>query len=505
MNSGTPRISHGQKSTAFVWFVRVLIVLGIFGIFPLIIASFYNHPSADDFSYSVLTHVAAQTGSPFEVVKAAFLTTMSFMESWQGLYSSAFVLALQPAIFGEDWYFLTCPLLLLVTSGGFLLFFRSASKYILGSDSRAWIAVALLSWFFFVQTMPSPSQGLYWYNGAMNYLFFWSLGLVTVGLMIGFCATKGPRSCAALFIATLLAFIVAGGNHVSSFACILALALIALVCIVRQRRFAALLPFVVCVIGFVIVMTAPGTAIRAEALADVGVERSVIWTLVRAPYATLSYLDEWINLSLLCLFGALTPFLYRLVKTSRSGKRLFSLRNAMLVGVGSLMFLAAILCVPLYSLHGLGEGRLTDIVYATFVILCTSFFFMLFAVFVQKLDGLVSFGFLSVKGAVSVAVFSLLFAMTFILPSTGARAIGDLLNGSMAAYDAQLDARQVPYLDSAVDNVVVPALDENPSLIFFDDITGDPSDWRNTSTAAYYDKDSVMLELPNSEEASSQE
>lgn len=488
-------VCRNRRSPAFAKLKRMLLVLGVLGISSLVVAGFYSHPSADDFSYSALTHVAAQSGNIFSVFQAAVSTTLSFMESWQGLYSSAFVLSLQPSIFSESLYALTCPLLLLVSLASFMVFFRSVSFHILASRSRAWVGVACVTWFFFVQTMPSPIQGLYWYNGAMNYLLFWALGLVTISLMIGYYASENRTigSWVRLVCATVLAFLVAGGNHVSSFGCILTLLLIAGVCVWKKRRFEALLPLIVCIVGFAIVMTAPGTAIRTEALSAIGVERSIPWTLVKAPYSVLVYLNEWIGLSFACFLGATAPFAYRMLRSARIDSRIFSIRNTVLVGGASFLFLTAVLCVPLYSLHGLGEGRLTDIVYASFVVLSAVTFCMLLATIMRTVDAK-HLQFLSVQSTGAAVGFALLFAFIFVLPSTWTDATLGIMTGAMAEYDAQLDARQELYRDESARNVVVPALTTKPSLIYFDDITNDPTDWRNVSVAAFYGKESIVLE-----------
>ena len=70
------------------------------GILPLIAIAPFDHPSADDFNYSVLTrHVWVETGSLSQVLKAAAETTVYYFNEWQGLYVSPFLQALQLAVF----------------------------------------------------------------------------------------------------------------------------------------------------------------------------------------------------------------------------------------------------------------------------------------------------------------------------------------------------------------------------------------------------------------------
>lgn len=496
--SGSRQRNHVPKPSLAA--IVLLAALAVASLLPLLAAAAFDHPSADDFSYSYATHLAAQSGSLADVLQAAVDTSARYMQTWQGLYSSAFVLALNPAIFGEGWYAVTCPLLLAVSAAAFLLFMRALCRSILGSSSKAWIGAALVSWLFFVQTMPSPVQGLYWYNGAMNYLFFWSLGLAVLAIMTTFYASSGAKALCLALLATVLAFVVAGGNHVSSFACIMGLAFIAIVDFIKHRRVLAFVPLAACVAGFAIVMTAPGTAVRAARLAaEAGVHNSIPWTLAMAPITLLSCLKEWVNLQYLCFLALLTPLFYRVCQTGVANVGLLTLRNAGLLALASCCFLLGMLCVPLYSMQSMGEPRITDIVYATFVVLSAFVAFVFFGALHQadaiprRLERALS---LRTKGSSAAAV--LVLAVMLLAPSTFMQAVDQLRTGELQDYDSQLNARVLAYQDPATTEVEVPELTAKPALVYFDDITDDPSDWRNVDLAAYYNKQSVkLIPLPN--------
>ena len=69
----------------------------------------FARPSADDYIYAAHTHaVVQQYGFDLpRLLKAAWDTNVYYFENWQGLYISGFLLAWQPAIFGNCWYGLT--------------------------------------------------------------------------------------------------------------------------------------------------------------------------------------------------------------------------------------------------------------------------------------------------------------------------------------------------------------------------------------------------------------
>ena len=84
----------------FLWCVLILTAASII---PLLMISFYNHPSADDFAYAVETHMVwKSTRNIFLVLRQAVATSVKYWNRWQGLYTSAFLLALEPGIFGEQ-------------------------------------------------------------------------------------------------------------------------------------------------------------------------------------------------------------------------------------------------------------------------------------------------------------------------------------------------------------------------------------------------------------------
>ena len=82
---------------------------------PVLYISRYNLPSVDDYAYSMwVREVLVQGGSFFDAVAEAFDTTMYFMNRWQGLYVSGFLLALQPAVFGLEYAWIGPVMLILL-------------------------------------------------------------------------------------------------------------------------------------------------------------------------------------------------------------------------------------------------------------------------------------------------------------------------------------------------------------------------------------------------------
>ena len=130
-NTGLWQDAAAQKR----WLRRFFLLAAVL-LLPAVILAFYARPSADDYVYAARTHaVVQQYGLDLpRLLAAAWDTNVYYFHNWQGLYVSGFVLALQPAIFGNAWYGLTllCVLapLLACLYGAARLTVRALAPYV---------------------------------------------------------------------------------------------------------------------------------------------------------------------------------------------------------------------------------------------------------------------------------------------------------------------------------------------------------------------------------------
>ena len=66
----------------------------------------------------------------------------------------------------------------------------------------------------------------------------------------------------------------------------------------------------------------------------------------------------------------------------------------------------------------------------------------------------------------------------------------DLLNGSAKVYGQALKERAELY-NSGEKDIIVEALETEPKLLYFSDITDDTEDWQNRGLSRYYGLNSV--------------
>lgn len=220
---------------------RLFIVLILVLLLPAALVGLFARPMADDFGYAGITHaVFAEYGFDLpRLLGAALQTTVEYFNSWQGLYVSGFVLALQPGLFGNAWYGLT--FFCVVVPLFFCLYF--AARLILrrlapGMPMLA-LPLALLFLFSFVQGMPNPVEGLYWFNGAVNYQLFFAVAVLNAGftLALALPGASTPRSRFGLIIGGVLAGLFIGGGHQVVGLLNILILFMALVLCARRRRF----------------------------------------------------------------------------------------------------------------------------------------------------------------------------------------------------------------------------------------------------------------------------
>ncbi len=504
-----------------IGFALLLVCLMI----PVFVVAIYNRPVADDYNYSMKVYQEIQENgvSLGGVLSSAMEMNWDFYNGWQGLYVSAFLLALQPGVFGEAFYGATTFLLVALIFGTFYLTSKWLLKELVTSAKYSAPLLALFLTFVVVQDMPSPLEGLYWYNGAVNYMPFCLMTFLNILLIckIHLCGSV-RRENVLLAVSVLLSFLISGGNHVTSFLNLLAmLGLGVLSCLVKKYK--VLLSFAAAAIGFYIMLIAPGTGRRTFDLAAEAGEFGVAESVALAMVQSVGMSIEWLNRGLFCLLLLLTPLLWRIVKDNRFG---ISFRLPLLPIAGSLLVMGAMWCLPYYAGGNFGTGRLYNVVWLTFVMLTTLCYTYLLGWFHQHFAPQIALPEAKKWQMQSVRVCLFGIGMAGILltgnaypqletygmiPSTSIVACFDLATGRAQGYAAQTDARIALYTDPEVDEVLVEPLTYYPSLLVFSDLGETPDTWPSIAISAYYDKpisllpDETALETSEAEDVDADE
>ncbi len=489
-------------SDKFIFFL----LLGVFiiSVIPIFIIAFYNTPSADDFSYSVLTHKAwDKTGSILEVLKGACEKVASSYNSWQGTFTSIFLFALQPAIFGYRWYFLTTFIMIAVLSFGIIYFCDVVFRRTIGADKYQTGIVVLLILLLCINMLPSPVQAFFWFNGSVHYTFFFGLSLVLYAKIIRYIQTSENvpkiKSVIRLVTIIILSVFISGSNYVTTLAtAVIYVAFIVYIC--AKKHFHSLwllVPFCLYSVGFAINIVAPGNTVRQTAYFD---KPNAIKAIGLALIQTLRDSVNWLSFPLLCVLIFSVPILYAVAVKSK-----LSFRHPLAMIAASFLFLAVMFTPSLYAM-GVLPGRISDVIFFAYVILLFANTFYILGyinkniVLNYKNKKLIPRPKSSEKHYSSI--FIIFVAFSFVISSatfyhiknfTVLGATKALVDGSAYTFNKTFYDRCAVLEDDNVKDVVfdrlVDKLECRPYVLFLSDF------WDNEYMSDYYDKNSITIRV----------
>lgn len=497
------KANQGFKSIVTLKNISILfILLFVLSLLPIIFISFFNHPCADDFAYGAQTHMQfLNAKSLFGLVNAASQVSQHFYNSWQGTYSAAFIMSLQPSIFGENFYPITTFIMLfmLIAPTFFLLHTIIVKVYKLDWKYIVIIGVPIL--FFSTQYLPSLVQGFFWYNGSVYYTFYYGIMVYLLAMCVriykqGFLNSSKTKVLFSIkfLLCALACFIIGGGNYVTALLTPILVSIIVILCFITRKPLILKSTFIVLLIillaGLAISAIAPGNAVRQAAFTNQqGVFKTILFSFREALRNIISSFD----LRIICTLVLLTPAFYIISKKTRH-----TFRYPLLVFILSLCLFSAQYAPTMFAMGGIGGGRLQNIIYYSLIWL---FFFNYFyligwlgvllrkhSIYIEKTP------IRRWAGAAIFLVFMFLIANYFTAKSSSAYiCTKDILNGSAKQYSNEINERYAVLHNKDIKQVELKPLTVKPEALFFDDITTDKSDWRNYLMASYYQKESVVL------------
>ncbi len=468
---------------------------------PLYAIAPYNHPYYDDYGFSAPVHHAWQrTGSLSAVLSAAWRAARNTRMTWQGTYTGTLLSNLQPGVFSEKLYFLSAFFLLTAFIACFLYFFATAfgALGLAGGESASLgcLAVALM-----LQLMPDAGEAFYWFNGGVGNTFIYSLMALAAALLIRLCLSRS-RACAVALMAALcvLMALLGGGSYGGGLfgLCMLGLATVAAFARRHPKRacFAALFAlFLGC---FVYSMCAPGNAVRAD---RIGYQGSAVKAVAQSLYYGVAQMGGYIRLPLIAITLAVAPFLYGAARRSR-----FSFRHPWL----ALGLMAAVYCAqltpPLYSIAGIGAGRIVNTYFQSFVALWFLYMYYLAGFAARRLKGRAlptltprAYGALLLTSACLLGVGCLgvkpdgepLYGVQNL---NGVSAAISIATGEAKQYDIEMTRREALLNDASQPVVTLTPLTAVPDVFMDDLVTPDAEYDVRPSLCLYYGKEAIRIE-----------
>lgn len=466
----------------------LLLLLLLAAVIPLIWLGQYAHPVADDFSYGVDTHNALEQGK--SVLAAMAGTIRRYYHGWQGTYSAIALMTLTPGIFGAGFYILTPVAMIgMLALGTFKLTDTLVRR--MGKASRlAAMGAGCVMVLLAVELVPYPLHSFYWWNGAVYYTFTYGVMLLFVDRLLVLRLARGVKqSLWPLLSALLLAVFLGGSNYVSGLLAAVLGAVFCLFCLIWQRNKLAPAVVIEVVLGasFLISMMAPGNAVRQGNLTGYSAVQSVIWAILKAGTDSFRFLSP--VLVLVMLLAA--PFLYRL-----AGKTKFQFRLPLLFLIFAFLVFATQNAPHYYAAGSAGPERLRNIVFFAYLWLVAVCEFYVLGWLRRRFA--VHEKWTAKTGRAVSACLGVLLVISCVWMGanrtlTTAEAAAELLEGSAAAYGAEMDKRLTLYTDPALPDVAVDPVSVRPRLLYWNDISPTMYDWTNQAVSNYFHKNSVVL------------
>jgi hypothetical protein len=443
---------------------------------PFVLLCFYARPASDDFSYAV------------SVLKYGFWDAQTYWYTqWSGRFFSTLLVTLfcRPSVMSAA-YPIGPFLVMVLLFVGLLVLTRAVFPS--GSGNRQTLAVALGIFAVFATQMPSTAEGFYWVTGAFSNEIGSALFLILLGLIISACRAGATVSKATYAFVGLLAIAVGGSTETVLLVAFLVVAFGTAAQVIFRRPCwkiwgAALL---VLVLAGTVSVIAPGNFVRAS---TIHFNPSVLFAGAHSVKSLLEFLAAWIlspALLAATVFISASFHPHRDILRSafsRYGKKL------LLLPVLWLGLLAAAFFPAFWATGVLPPGRAMDSIYLFFLL----GWFPSVLLIVEAWDGWRLPGLVSEHLGSALALLILL--VCFAVTNNFRRAVSDLTS-SARLYAMQLD-RRTEYLQHARGtSVLVPTLYSLPGSIAFDDVTYDPTHWRNVAVAEFYGLSSIRRVRP---------
>ena len=482
-----------------IWLINVAYILALAVVVtPLLILGKYNYPSADDWSFGAVPYrIVQQGGSFFDVMAGVLEVVKDNYVNWEGRYTIPFFGALQPGIWGEQYYSITVWLML-----GMLIFSELVFAFALlrdrgGNNKKLIVPIVVPALLIQILCVKYPEESFYWYNGSMTYTFMFGFSLLfmAVFLKLAACDKGGIKVWILRVLAVIMAVGIGGANFATSLSTILLVALILGYYWVTDRKKVARVWYiwVVMVAGLLVAVTSPAINRRLDANFD-GQTGSAVDAVIMSFVRTAQNVYSWTGGKMVILLVLIAPFLWKAVKQMDCKFRFPGIFTVLTFGV----YASQVTATP-YLDGSTGGCRMGAILYyAYFVWLIANVGYWLGWLSRRERLSMVDTAFLWVGkyGAVYCAIVGAILVCfigaTELKSTTFYKAYRSLKQGWAQAYAAAWEERLELLHDDSVREVRVKLLDQYPEMIVYTDIQEEFL-WVNDACATYYGKDCVEV------------
>lgn len=445
---------------------------------PFLIISVYNHPSADDYSYS-------HFGNRFDFWAAQaehYLT-------WSGRYTATALLTIHPIDYSDLTFYRVLPVLHLISfTFSVHIFLRSLLTHSTVGDR---LLLSFLIVFLYIYYTPDITEAFYWMPGSITYQLASTLTLLLFSLVIPLLQRRVQKNeLIYLITGSILCIAIVGSNETSMLILCVIFSTLFAVQLYRTKTFdlRLLVLLTITIAASLIVIAAPGNLIRMAEKPD---RFQLLPSIFGSFKTTLLYLANWIPMTILIIV-LFSPLLIRLAKNIREQHQLqwLSMLNLTLIAFLFLGFLALCFFPSYWSQGGKPPARTVNVIYLLFILGAMALSTLFFA-YLQKTERPVP------KVPVTGNLFlALIIALILgFKPNNIRNVYKDLITGT--AYRYQLEMKQrYTLLENCQTDCLLPAIQHRPSTLFAYDLAKSPSEeiiYYNRDLGYYFGLKSVSI------------
>jgi len=466
---------------------KLWLILLILLVVPFFVLSFFVHPSADDF---ILSAVVRDEGIIAHFKQVYF--------EWSGRYFGTLIVSLNPLVFGWDFGYKLIPIaLLLIFYAGIYSLIKNIFKEEISAIRKQ--LISLIIFVVFVNNIPSTSECIYWMTGSLTYFLASSFTLFLFALYVKTKKSDNVK-ISELLLMTVFSVMIAGSNEVSMVFQLELSTLIIFYYIINKKSIckAHLINWIVIIIATVVVVSAPGNYSRMDTFSGhFNIIYSISESFISFTKVSIVFIKDPAFIIITMIFIAFLPYFRKFTFFNN----LIKISPFYVIPI-SILVVTSLFFTIVYS-TGLSPAlRIHNSVAMIFVFVWFYNVSVLHNYIISKNK--------NVMIEVPSYLIKLLSLATFILITTsftkepGKDIIcdGNIFHASYdlvinaSSYNTQMNNREIIIKEAQKQNkktVVLPPLNNVPTIIHFVDITDNPKYWVNESLAKYYNLDSIYL------------
>ncbi len=467
---------------------RFILSSSLIAIIPFLCLSAFTIPSADDIFYH-----------NYGLNKSLLEFLIHHYNTWTGRYFSNLMMAINPySLTSQLSYYplmtYSVQFLFFLTSFLFLKVFTTSiiltpidqieTAKVEKNEPRAVANLMYLLWIaLFFHKMPRPTDSLYWFAGSSSHLIAMSFCLLASSLYLYSFKQNHLFQILYYFLISLLTICICGSNETLMLQWIFLIffAFVYERMVLNRLNLKLIFPFLISLVCFAIVFLAPGNKVRAQNLQG----GHDLLLLVFKPLGLIVETSfRYLSVNLIILLFWSLPFLSRafdLIPAFLKEKKSIYLFFFLWFSFFFLSFVPSV-----WTMGGLPPRRVLNNTYL--IILFLSFFILLLKI--NAWTFLFRFKY-SWDKYFPMRWQKITFLVSFFLLFNHYEAWKDLIH--IPRFLSSLKERNELVLKNKGQDLVLEPFTYFPTTFFYEDITTDPTNYRNVVFAEFYKLKSVKL------------